>query len=196
MDFDKKKKQKTITILCSKHGMSAADRHSDISAVADEMEGTETEEHSNESTTTVWPASMHGPDGSALPSKACYRRLLVEKWKLQCENEGLRRELEELRAKHKKERCQNDRSFKALHNKMKFKEGEIRNQSGRRREVELENARLQAAEEHLRRRVESEESLVQALRSRVQLLQQELKSVTAQCQSDQSDMRPLKRPEE
>ena len=79
---------------------------------------------------------------------------------------------------------------------MKFKEVEIRNQKGRRREVELENAWLQAAEEHLRRRVESEESLVQALRSRVQLLQQELKSVTAQFQSDQSDMRPLKRPEE
>ena len=67
-DFDKTKKQKTITILCSKHGMSAADRHSDVSAVADEMEGTETEEGSNESTTTIWPASMHGPDGSALPS--------------------------------------------------------------------------------------------------------------------------------
>ena len=85
----------------------------------------------------------------------------------------------ELRAKLKKERCQNDRSCKALHNKMKFKEVEIRNQKGRRREVELENARLQATEEHLRRRVESEESLVQALRSRVQLLQQELKNVTA-----------------
>ena len=81
--------------------MSAADRHSDVSAVADEMEGTEIEQHSNESTTTVWPASMHGPDGSALPSKASYRRLLVEKWKLQCENEGLRHELEQLRAKLK-----------------------------------------------------------------------------------------------
>ena len=196
MDFDKTKKQKTITILCSKHGMSAADRHSDVSAVADKMEGTEIEQHSNESTTTVWPGSMHGPDGSALPSKASYRRLLVEKWKLQCENEGLRQELEELRAKLKKERCQNNCSFKALHNKMKFKEVEIRNQKGRRCEVELENARLQAAEEHLRRRVESEESLVQALRSRVQLVQQELENVTAQCQSDQSDMRPLKRPEE
>ena len=154
------------------------------------------EQHSNESTTTVWPASMHGPDGSALPSKASYRLLLVEKWKLQCETEGLRHELEELRAKLKKERCQNDRSFKALHKKMKFKEVEIRNQKGRRREVELENARLQAAEEHLRCRVESEQSLVQALRSRVQVLHQELKNVTAQCQSDQSDMRPLKRPEE
>ena len=103
--------------------MSAADRHSDVSAIADEMEGTEIEQHSNESTTTVWPASMHGPDGSALPSKASYRRLLVEKWKSQCENEGLRHELEELRAKLRKERCKNDRSFKALHNKMKFKEG-------------------------------------------------------------------------
>ena len=61
--------------------------------------------------------------------------------------------------------------------------------------MELENARLQAAEEHLRRRLESKESLVQALRSRVQLLQQELKNVTAQCQSDPSDVRPLKRPE-
>ena len=60
--------------------------------------------------------------------------------------------------------------------------------------MELENARLQAAKEHLRCRVESEESLVQALRSRVQLLQQELKNLTAQCQSDLSDMRPLKRP--
>ena len=167
-------------MLCSKHGMSAADRHSDVSAVAYEMEGTETEEHSNASTTTVWPTSMHGPDGSALLSKASYCRLLVEKWKLQCENEGLRRELEDLRAKHKKERCRNDRSFKAPHNKMKFKEVEIRNQRGRRQEVELENAQVQAVEEHLRRRVESEESLVQALRSRVQLLQQELKSVTAQ----------------
>ena len=78
---------------------------------------------------------------------------------------------------------------------MKFKEVEIRNQKGRRREVELENARLQGAEEHLRRRVESEESLVQALRSRVQLLQQELKNLTAHCQSDPSDMRLLKRPE-
>ena len=196
MDFDKTKKQKTITILCSKHGMSAADRHSDVSAVADEMGGTETEEGCNESTTAIWPASMHGPDGSALPSKASYRRLLVEKWKLQCEIEGLQRELEELRAKHRKKRCQNNRSFKALHNKMRFKEVEIRNQRGRRREVELENARLQAAEEHLRRRVESEESLVQALQSTLQLLQQELKSVTTQCQSDQSDMCPLKQAEE
>ena len=164
--------------------MSAADPHSNVSAVADEMEGTEIEQHSNESTTTVWPASMHGPDGSALPSRASYRRLLVEKWKLHCENEGLRHKLAELRAKLKEERCQNDRSFKALHNKMQFKEVAIRNQKGRRREVELENARLQAAEEHLRRCVESEESLVQALRSSVHLLQQELKIVTAQCQSD------------
>ena len=120
----------TITIPFSKNSniavkifwMSAADRHSDVSAVADEMEGTEIEQHSNESATTVWPASMHGPDGSALPSKASYRRLLVEK----CENEGLRHELEELRAKLKKENCQNNRSFKALHNRMKFKEVEIR----------------------------------------------------------------------
>ena len=113
--------------------MSAADRHFDVSAVTDKMEGKEIEQHSNESTTTVWPASMHGPDGSALPSKASYRRPLAEKWKLQCENEGLRRELEVLRATLKKERCQNDRSFKALHNKMKFKEVEIRNQKGWRR---------------------------------------------------------------